>query len=72
MGISRRNDDILSEMVQMQRAREDYADGLAVVRQFNARLSAKGSIWSWPTIAAALVPRHHWRIVCPLGRKTDI
>ncbi len=60
MGISHRNDDIQSKMLQMQRAREDYADALAVVRQFNARLSAKGSIWSWPTINAALVSKHHW------------
>jgi hypothetical protein len=47
----------------MQRAREDYADALAVVRQFNARLSAKGRLWSWPTIAAALVSKHHWLII---------
>jgi hypothetical protein len=37
----------------MQRYREAYADALAAVEQFNARLSAKKSAWFWPTIAAA-------------------
>ncbi len=63
MGISHRNDDILGKMTRMRRAREDHADALAAVRQFNARLSAKGSIWAWPTISAALVSKHHWLVI---------
>jgi hypothetical protein len=63
MGISHRNDDIQSKMLQMQRAREDYADALAADRQFNARLSAKGSIWSWPTVAAAITAKYPWLVI---------
>jgi hypothetical protein len=40
---------------RMRRDREAYADALATVEQFKARLSAKNSAWFWPTIAAA----HH-------------
>jgi len=33
------------------------------VKEFNARLAAKKVAWSWPTIAAALIQKHHWLIV---------
>ncbi len=72
MGISHRNDDIKSKMAQMQRARGDYADALPAVRRFNARLSAKGSIWSWPTINAALVSKHHLLVIACDSRGTVI
>jgi molybdenum cofactor biosynthesis enzyme len=36
---------------------------LATVRRFNARLSAKGYVWFWPKIAAALTAKHHWLII---------
>jgi hypothetical protein len=38
----------------MQRAWEAERDALATVCRFNARLSAKGSAWFWPKIAAAI------------------
>ncbi len=64
MGISyRNNNDIPDKMTRMRRDREDHADALAVVRQFTARLSAKGSIWAWPTISAALVSKNHWLVI---------
>ena len=64
MGIGRRNNnDIPDKMTRMQRAYEDHADALATVRQFNARLSAKGHIWAWPTIAAARVSKHPWLVI---------
>ena len=64
MGISQRNNsEILDKMTRMQRAHEDHADALATVQQFNARLSARGRIWSWPTIAAALTSKHHWLVI---------
>ena len=47
----------------MRRYREAYADALAAVEQFNARLSAKKSAWFWPTIAAALTSKHHWLVI---------
>lgn len=34
-----------------------------VVRRFNATLSAKGYVWFWPKIAAALVSKHHWLVI---------
>ena len=33
------------------------------MRRFNAILSAKGYVWFWPKIAAALTSKHHWLIV---------
>ncbi len=38
-------------------------EALAVVRQFNARLSAQGSIWAWPTVAAAITAQHPWLVI---------
>jgi len=75
MGISHRNNnEILDKMTRMQRAHEDHADALATVQQFNARLSAKGQIWAWPTIAAALDSKHHWLVIAcdSCGTVTDL
>ena len=36
---------------------------LATVRRFNATLSAKGYVWFWPKIAAALTSKHHWLVI---------
>jgi hypothetical protein len=33
------------------------------VRRFNATLSAKGYVWFWPKIAAALTSKHHWLVI---------
>src|SRR3974390_659480 len=64
MGISQRNNsEILDKMTRIQRAHEDHADAVATVQQFNARLSAKGRVWAWPTIAAALTSKHHWLVI---------
>ena len=57
MGYNQRNDEIRDNIERMRREREAYADALATVRQFNARLSAKKPAWFWPTIAAALDPK---------------
>jgi len=66
MGISQRNNsEILDKMTRMQRAHEDHADALAVIQHFNARLSAKGRIWAWPTIACPFRishPGRDWRV----------
>ena len=47
----------------MRREREAYEDSLAIVRQFNARLSTKKTAWFWPTISAALASKHHWLVI---------
>jgi hypothetical protein len=53
MGYNQRNDEIRDNVERMRREREAYADALATIEQFNARLAAKKSAWFWPTIAAA-------------------
>ena len=63
MGYNARNDEIHENVERMRREREAYEDSLAIVRQFNARLSAKKTAWSWPTISAALASKHHWLII---------
>jgi hypothetical protein len=39
------------------------SEALATVRRFNATLSAKGYVWFWPKIAAALTSKHHWLVI---------
>jgi len=63
MGYNARNDEIHENLERMRREREAYEDALAIVRQFNARLSAKKTAWFWPTVAAALASKHHWLII---------
>jgi len=36
---------------------------VATVRRFNAILSAKGYVWFWAKIAAALRSKYHWLII---------
>ena len=48
---------------RMQRQWADERDALATVRRFNATLSAKGYVWFWPKIAAALTSKHHWLVI---------
>ena len=76
MGYNQRNDEIRDNVERMKCEHEAYADALATVEQFNARLSAKKSAWFWPTIAAALVSKHHWLIIacdsCGTGIDLDL
>ena len=48
MGYNACNDEIHENLERMRREREAYEDSLAIVRQFNARLSAKKTAWFWP------------------------
>ena len=48
---------------KMRRAWDAERNALAIVRRFNAILSAGGYAWFWPKIAAALTARHHWLII---------
>src|SRR6516162_1021359 len=63
MGYSARNDEIHENLERMRRERESYEDSLAIVRQFNARLSAKKTAWFWSTVGASLASKHHWLII---------
>ncbi len=63
MGYNARNDEIRDNITRMRRAWGAERDALATVRRFNARLSARGYSWFWPTISAALVSKHHWLII---------
>ena len=63
MGYNARNDEIHENLERMRRKREAYEDSLAIVRQFNSRLSAKKTAWFWPTISAAPASKHHWLII---------
>jgi hypothetical protein len=52
MSYNARNDEFHENLERMRLQREAYEDSLAIVRQFNARLSAKKTAWFWPTIGA--------------------
>ena len=58
-----RSEEIADNVARMQRAWEAERDALAIVRHFNARLSAKGSAWFWPKIAAAITAKHPWLVI---------
>jgi hypothetical protein len=63
MGYNARNDEIRDNITRMRREWEAQRNSLATVRRFNATLSAKGYIWFWPKIAAALTSKHHWLVI---------
>lgn len=63
MGYNARNDEIRDNITRMRRAWAAERQALATVRRFNATLSAKGRVWFWPKIAAALVSKHHWLVI---------
>ena len=63
MGYNARNDEIRDNITWMRQEWEAQRGALATVRRFNATLSAKGYVWFWPKIAAALTSKHHWLII---------
>jgi hypothetical protein len=63
MGYNARNDEIRDNVTRMRRQWESQRGALATVRHFNATLSAKGYVWFWPKIAAALTSKHHWLVI---------
>src|SRR5215475_632771 len=63
MGYNARNDEIRDNVTRMRREWEAQRGALTTVRRFNATLSARGYIWFWPKIAAALTSKHHWLII---------
>ena len=50
-------------MSRMKRDWRAQREALDAVRRFNAILSAGSRAWFWPTVAAALVSKHHWLII---------
>ena len=63
MGYNARNDEIRDNVTRMHREWEAQRGALATVRRFNAILSAKGYVWFWPKIAAALTSKDHWLVI---------
>src|SRR5215470_2758840 len=63
MGYNARNDEIRDNVTRMRREWEAQRGALATVRRFNATLSAKGYVWFWPKIAAAITSKHHWLVI---------
>jgi hypothetical protein len=63
MGINRRRDDLWPSMQRAARDQAALADALVTIEEFNSRLAAGKSAWFWPTIAAALVTKHHWLVI---------
>ena len=63
MGINRRRDDLWPSMQRAARDQAALADALVTIEEFNSRLAAGKSAWFWPTLAAALVTKHHWLVI---------
>lgn len=63
MGSSYRTDDIRAYFARSERKRQDRAEALAAVEDFNARIAAGKIAWALPTIGAALASKHHWLII---------
>src|SRR5665213_4303375 len=58
-----RSETIRDSMRAMEGDWKAVADATAAIEQFNVRLGAGNVPLSWPTIASALVSKHHWLIV---------
>src|SRR5262245_55490429 len=60
MGYNARNDEIRDNVTRMRREWEaaTRCAGYGAPLQCNA--SAKGYVWFWPKIVAALTSKHHW------------
>jgi len=63
MGYNACNDEIRDNITRMRQEWEAQRGALATVRRFNATLSAKGYVWFWPKIVAALTSKHHWLVI---------
>jgi hypothetical protein len=57
---------------RMRRASQEEREALATVRRFNAVMSAKGYVWFWPKITAALTAKHPRLVVACDGCGTVV
>ena len=48
---------------RMKRDWQAQREATDAVRRFNVIASTGSRIWFWPTIAAALVSKHHWVVI---------
>ena len=48
---------------RMKRASADEREAFAVVAEFNAQVSARGSAWFWPKITTALTAKTPWAVI---------
>lgn len=60
MGVSNRVPDMMAAFARDRAHAKDIADATAAVKQFNSRAKAGLGTVAWPTIAAALISKHHW------------
>jgi hypothetical protein len=72
MGYNACNDEIRDNITRMRQEWEAQRGALATVRRLNATLSAKGYVWFWPKIAAALTSKHHWLVIACDSRETVV
>jgi hypothetical protein len=63
MGYNRRDDEIHDNITRMRHAWQAERGALATVHRFNATLSAKGYVWFWPKITAAITAKHPWLVI---------
>lgn len=50
-------------VARMKREQQAQREALDAVRRFNAMMSTGRRAWFWPTVAAALVSKHHWAVI---------
>lgn len=63
MGFSNRVPDMMAKWARERADAKDIADATAAVALFNARAAKGLGVVSWPTIAAALISKHHWAAI---------
>lgn len=61
-------------VARMKREQQAQREALDAVRRFNAMMSTGRRAWFWPTVAAALVSKHHWAVIAcdGCGTVTDL
>ena len=62
MGYNSRNDEIRDNITRM-RGQWEASEALAIVRRFNATLSAKGTFGSGRRSTPQLTSKHHWLVI---------
>lgn len=65
MGVSNRVPEMMAKWAKQRADLKDVADATTAIELFNVRASKNFGVVSWPTVAAALISKHHWaQILC--------